>query len=332
MNPGDPSARSRAIALLLLANLLWGLSFPLIKAQGLLHAALLPDAGAWFSALLTVAPRFLLATLALLAFRPGVVRDTTAGEWRHGALLGLAAAGGMLLQNAALSYTSASTSAFLTQFYALLIPAWLALRARRWPAPQVWIACTLVLSGVAVLAGFNPFAAASFAAFSLGRGELGTLLCSVFFMAQILLLERAARAGQRAFPLTFVMFATEAVVFCGLSVVLAPDAAALVLPWFSPAWFALTAALTVGCTLVAFGLMNTCQPRISATEAGLLYCIEPVFAAGLALFLPAVLSRWTGVSYANEAASWSLLAGGGLITAANVLLQLRPPPPAVPER
>lgn len=317
------SVRARAIGMLLVANLLWGLSFPLVKATGLLHATLVPDGGSWFAAVYTVAPRFLLATLVLLAFRPAVLRGATASEWRQGLILGLSGAAGMLLQNDALQYTAASTSAFLTQFYALLIPAWLAWRVRRLPVPPVWLACGLVLAGVAVLSGFHPFAAGE-SPLRFGRGEAETLLCSVFFMVQIFALERAEFAGNRTLPITFVMFATEAVLFAGLAFATAPDVAALVRPWQSPAWLGLTAALTVFCTLGAFGLMTAFQPRITATEAGLLYCLEPVFAAALALFLPGWLSVWTGISYANETLTAGLLAGGALITAANVLLQLRP--------
>lgn len=317
------SVRARAIGMLLVANLLWGLSFPLVKATGLLHATLVPDGGSWFAAVYTVAPRFLLATLVLLAFRPAVLRGATASEWRQGLILGLSGAAGMLSKNDALQYTAASTSAFLTQFYALLIPAWLAWRVRRLPVPPVWLACGLVLAGVAVLSGFHPFAAGE-SPLRFGRGEAETLLCSVFFMVQIFALERAEFAGNRTLPITFVMFATEAVLFAGLAFATAPDVAALVRPWQSPAWLGLTAALTVFCTLGAFGLMTAFQPRITATEAGLLYCLEPVFAAALALFLPGWLSVWTGISYANETLTAGLLAGGALITAANVLLQLRP--------
>jgi hypothetical protein len=43
------------------------------------------------------------------------------------------------------------------------------------------------------------------------------------------------------------------------------------------------------------------------------------------VFLPAIFSVWAGIAYANEAATWTLLVGGGLITAANVLIQLKPP-------
>jgi drug/metabolite transporter (DMT)-like permease len=82
--------------------------------------------------------------------------------------------------------------------------------------------------------------------------------------------------------------------------------------------------LTLVCTLAAFLLMNHWQRYLEATEAGLIYCAEPVFASLLALFLPAWLAAMSGAVYANEAASMRLLIGGGLITVANICSQLRP--------
>jgi len=115
-------------------------------------------------------------------------------------------------------------------------------------------------------------------------------------------------------------------VFAGAAVLLAPTWPALLKPWTSPAWLTLTLTLTAFCTLGAYSIMNAWQPKISTTEAGLIYCIEPIFGSALALFLPGLLSIWVGIHYANETATWTLLAGGSLITIANVLLQLRPPP------
>jgi drug/metabolite transporter (DMT)-like permease len=77
------------------------------------------------------------------------------------------------------------------------------------------------------------------------------------------------------------------------------------------------------CTIAAFLLMNRWQRQVTATEAGLVYCAEPVFVSLLALFLPGWLSHWAGVNYPNEQLTVRLLLGGGLITAANVLLQSR---------
>lgn len=316
------AVRRRAILQLLLANLLWGLSFPLIKALVLVQERLLPGAGGAYPALLTVAPRFVLAVLVLLAWRPGEAWRATAREWRQGLLLGLFAAGGMLWQNDGLRFTSASTSAFLTQLYAVLIPVWVGLHARRNPGPAVWLAVLLVLAGTAVLGGFNPFGGDGL---RFGRGEIETLLGSLFFMGQILVLGRPEFAGNRAAKITFTMFATEAVLFSGLAVATAPDATALVVPWTSSAWVGIVVLLCGFCTLGAFSLMNLAQPKISATEAGLIYCFEPPFAAALAWFLPGWISPWAGVDYPNESLTWTLLVGGLLITAANVVVQWRPP-------
>jgi drug/metabolite transporter (DMT)-like permease len=84
--------------------------------------------------------------------------------------------------------------------------------------------------------------------------------------------------------------------------------------------------LALGCTLGAYAVMNRWQPHLPATEAGLIYCSEPVFTSVLALFLPGLLSRLPGISYADERLLPRLLIGGGLITAANVLVLWRPAP------
>ncbi len=308
--------RARAIVLLTVATLVWGLSFPLIKSLGLLQQTLVPGSGSWLVTVCTVAPRFLLAGAAL----------AVVGAWRHGrpaALevrqgLGLALflGLGLLLQVDGLQSTDASVSAFLTQLYAVLIPLWVALRTRRPPRWTVAAACVLVVAGVGVLGRVD------LRAFRLGRGEVETILGSLFFTAQILWLERREFAGNRVLPTTAVMFLAVGAAFGAAALLLAPEPAALLALVGSPAWQGLTLTLTVACTVFCFVVMNACQPRITATEAGLIYTLEPVSASALALFLPVLLSRWTGIAYANETLTWHLVVGGVLLTAANVLVQL----------
>ena len=305
--------------MLLLANFCWGLSFPLIKAITLLHARLMPEAGTWFSTVYTVAPRFLLAVaLMALWYRKRLGRPSRL-ELLQGAVIGSFAAGGMLLQNDGLQFTAASTSAFLTQLYAVMIPVWLAVRKQHNPGKFVWLSCGLVLVGVGILGHFDPYS------LHFGRGEWETILSSFFFMGQILWLEKRKFAANRPLPVTFVMFTTEAAIFIALALIMAPSTGALIVPWQNGAWLGLTTALTLFCTVAAFSLMNAWQPKISATEAGLMYCIEPIFGSLLALFLPAWISQWAGINYANERVTWTLLIGGGLITLANLVIQRRPP-------
>jgi drug/metabolite transporter (DMT)-like permease len=303
--------------MLVVANFYWGLSFPVIKAIALLHAKLSPEAGSWFTAIYSLAPRFLLAVLIMVALRPRDGWRATASEWRQGLMLGGFATAGMLFQNDGLQFTAASTSAFLTQFSAILIPVWLALRARHNPGWFVWACCGLVLAGVAILGRLD------WRELRFGRGEAETLLSSLFFMGQILTLSRKDFAANRPEKITFVMFAFEAVAFWILAAATAPSASALLVPWSSGAWLGLTGILTVLCTIGAFSVMNRWQPKISATEAGLIYCIEPIFGSLMALCLPALFSIWAAIDYPNETATWTLLVGGGLITVANVLLQVK---------
>lgn len=320
MSAPDRAGHTRAVLMLVLATLLWGVSFPLVKVIALAHRAVLPASGTWFITAYTVAPRFLLGTAVLLLVLRNQLRTFTRLELKQGALIGLAIGGGMLFQNDGLQFTSASTSAFLTQLYSVMIPVWIAWRLRRWPPGIVLLCSALVLAGVAILGRFD------FRAMHLGRGETETLVSSVFFMMQIFLLDRKEFAANRALPVTLAMFVTQAVLFSGMALGTAPHPADVLVPWASGPWLLFTVLLTLFCTLGAFILMNTWQPRITATEAGLIYCVEPVFTAIMALFLPAWFSAWGRVDYPNEQVTWHLLAGGGLITAANVLLQLKPLP------
>ena len=83
------------------------------------------------------------------------------------------------------------------------------------------------------------------------------------------------------------------------------------------------ASLIVVCTLTGYLIMNRWQRQVTATEAGLIYCIEPVCASALALFLPALFSGWASIHYPNEQLTARLIIGGVLVTAANLLLQSR---------
>ena len=95
----------------------------------------------------------------------------------------------------------------------------------------------------------------------------------------------------------------------------------------SPGVLMLTAILAVVCTVYSYTTMTHWQPRVTATQAGLIYATEPVFASAWALFLPDWYSAFAGLNYANERLSWQLFAGGGLILVANLLLIARPDQP-----
>ena len=307
----------QAIRALVFCTAMWALSFPAMKALALEQHKLLPDAGSWFFTSLGVLYRFGAAGLLLLLFNVSALKTISRREMEQGLALAFFGAGGILFQMDGLAYTLASTSAFLTQGYCLFIPLWVALVNRRCPSLKIFLSTLLVLAGVAVLANVN------FHSFKLGRGELETLIASLMFTGQILLLENPRYAANRPGNFSTVMLLGIALLCLPLVWATAPSAAACLRAYASPAACGLLAVLVVFCTVIAYTLMNRWQRHVSATEAGLIYCIEPVIASVLALFLPGWLSHWSDVNYANEQLTLRLLLGGGLITVANVLLQSR---------
>ena len=298
--------------MLLLATLGWGVSFPLMKVLLLVQHQLAPTASAGWLTAQSVAVRFGLAALLLAGLAPRRLRQIRRSEWKLGLGLGLLNGGGILLQMTGLSQTLASTSAFLTSAYVVIIPVTLALQRRRWPSAVLIGSCALVIVGLSILSQVD------WRHFRLGPGEQLTLLAALFFSGAILWLDRPEFAATDKFAGSIIMFATTAALF---------------LPAFAWTWSAcgviyqsgtvwILVAILVGlCTVLAFTLMNVWQPHLAPTQAGLIYCAEPVVASVCALGLPAWLAQLGQVDYANETLTASLLIGGGLITLANGLAQ-----------
>jgi drug/metabolite transporter (DMT)-like permease len=173
-----------------------------------------------------------------------------------------------------------------------------------------------VLVGMAVLVNLNPLA------IRLERGELETLASSVLFTAQILCVESPRYASNRPQSFTTIMLLAMGLFAVPIVLLTAPDVSTCIRICHSPPFWGLQSVLVLVCSISPFLLMNRWQREVTATEAGLVYCAEPVVVSLLALFLPGLLSHWAGVDYPNEQMSVRLALGGGLITAANVLLQV----------
>lgn len=309
--------RSRAVAMLILATPCWGLSFPVMKALALEQQALIPGGTSWFFTALGVCLRFTSAGILLLPILFYLRQKISQREFEQGIILAIFGGIGILFQMDGLAYTAASTSAFLTQGYCVYIPIWMALRLRHSPTRKTMFCVALVIIGTAILANLDP------RALKLGRGEIETIISSFFFTAQILTLEHSRYTANRPLPFSIVMFFAMGVLSLPVIMATAPHVSACMQAYASWPTIGYMAILVVICTLTAYMIMNHWQSHVTATEAGLIYCLEPVFASTFALFLPGIFSAWTTISYPNEQITARLLVGGALITAANVLLQFK---------
>lgn len=305
--------RLRAVTALLFACVFWGLGFPVVK--GLTLAAAKADHGvsSWFLAAFFIGTRFLVAAGVLAAVTSAA---PSRREVLQGVLLGAITGVGMLFQLDGLVYTEASTNAFLTQGYIVLLPFGSTVLSRRAPPLRVIFCSLFVLVGLAILARFDP------RTLSIGRGEAETLTAATCFTFQILLLDAARFRKNRTGPVSVVMFTTMFLVTLPALVGSARGVRDLAIPLAAPgavAYFAVIVALP---TIGSFVLMNRYQRLVTATEAGIIYATEPVFASAFAMILPTWISRVSGISYANETLDARIATGGALVVCANVLLAL----------
>jgi drug/metabolite transporter (DMT)-like permease len=313
-----------AALVLFLATPIWGASFLAMKALGLLQEKHLAATGTWFITSLSVFLRFAISALVLGLWKGSTVRKANRLEWWQGGGLGFFCGLGILFQMDGVQHTAASTSAFLTQCYCILVPATHALHSRKLPGKSLGLGCFLVMVGMFILSGVN------LSHLQLGRGELESILGALLFTGQILWLERPLFRENRSLVVSFVMFAVIALLV--LPVLLFSGGSWSQAQAFvnnGPALW-LIGFLTFGSTLGAYCIMNYWQPHLPATEAGLIYCCEPLFTSLFALFLPGWLSVAFNLHYVNEVLTARLLVGGGLITAANLLVILTIPQPSTP--
>src|SRR2546429_5636046 len=102
--------RVKAIQMLVLANLFWGLSFPTTKALAMTQQSLLPAASSWFIASLCVVYRFAAAALILLLLSARTLKQTTCLELEQGLGPGVFSGIGNLPQVGGSASTSPRTS------------------------------------------------------------------------------------------------------------------------------------------------------------------------------------------------------------------------------
>jgi drug/metabolite transporter (DMT)-like permease len=293
-----------AEAALVLVSLLWGVSFPLMKHWQ--NAAKECPGGGLLSGVTLIALRMALALALVALFTPRLLRGATRREHLAGAAVGLAFGSGFALQTWGLAFTTPSRSAFFTSLCSAWTPVvgWLFLRLRVRP---------LTLAGLAL----GVIGAAFFVEdeWRLGFGETLTLVASLFFVGQILLLDRLGR-GIDSSRMTPAFFLTTALIALavGESVALSSCGNIAWVSWVRGMladWSVVLAVIVLGLfpTFLAFQLMNRFQPRVSANRAALIYLLEPVFTA--------IIS----VSLGMEALTWALVLGGGFILTGNILVE-----------
>jgi drug/metabolite transporter (DMT)-like permease len=331
-----------AIGALVAVNALWGFSFPVVKAVneifdarfGISHSG----ESSIFRAIVAswmVGVRFSLAFVLIVLCCYSLTRRATRSEWIAGFWIGIFFFAGLVLQIFGLATIPASRSGFLTSLTTIFTPLLSAMWFRRMPARTMTAGALIALGGVAVLTGLLEIDSGGIrlAADAHQRWTLGdslTTLGSFFFSFQVLLLDYYGRRLNTV-AVTPSMFLTTAVLgWLSVALILGTplrlgagvtgmSIGTLTSITMDPIFLVSMLLLAFFCSLLSFGWMNRFQPYVTATQAAVIYSLEPVFASSWALFLPGLLSMATGIVHPNEELTWSLWMGGILILVANVV-------------
>lgn len=253
--------RLRGTLMLLAASFFWGTTF---VAQILGMDGLGPYTYA--------AARFALGVLFIGAlwflYRDKRAEQRRVGTFRSGFRagipVGLAMFVGVTLQQVALLYTTAGKTAFITTVYIVLVPLAAVLLGQRVRAVQ-WGGAVLAFAGVYFLSAHGEI--------TINTGDLLVLICSFFWMAQILLIDRYARA-------------VDAIELCFMQMIVCTiGSAVLAAIYESFAWIDIWGAAVpiLYAGLFSCGVAYTCQilgqAYVEPTQAAILMSTEAIFAA-----------------------------------------------------
>lgn len=242
-----------AIVSMVAISALWGSTFMMVKeALNGVHPLTLTSF------------RFLMASFLLLPWvfkKRSSFRDALPAGCYLGIFLWIL----YLTQTWGLSFTSASNSGFLTGLFIIFIPIFLffvsGIRIGKFQIFTIGLA----IFGVWLLTG-------GVDEFNIGDGL--TVLCAAAYAAHVLLIDRYAKSSLEPVHLAFIQFLLVGIL-CLLPALPLGKRAFLIDPsvWDSIIF------LTLFPTLLAFFIQLWAQKFVSPVKAGLIYTLEPAFAA-----------------------------------------------------
>ncbi|NEI71406.1 EamA family transporter [Rhizobium lusitanum] len=258
-------SRIQANLLLLVAAAIWGGGF---VAQSTAMKSIGPF---WFIGL-----RFAVATMVVLPFvwleKKKARKPLTSRNWLVFLLIGLSLFGGAATQQLGLLTTTVTNSSFITGLYVVFVPLIAVIFLRRSPHWIIWPAALMALCGIYLLSG------GSFS--RLTTGDFLTVICALFWAAQITLAGTAVNETGRPLGISATQFAVCAVLALGVAATIEPISLADIRA-------ALGEILYVGVfsSGLAFALQVIGQRYTTAPQAAIFLSSEALFGASLGALL-----------------------------------------------
>lgn len=286
--PSNSPRRLTPDLLLIAVTAVWGGTFIVVKT-----------ALQWSGPFTFVALRFGLAALLLGAVSWRRLRGLTAMELRGGVLIGVAVFFGYSLQTIGLREISSSASAFYTAMYLPMVPLLQIILFRTLPRLQAWVGVGLACVGMVLLSKPDG------ASLVIGHGAMVTMTGALAMAFEILLISRFAHHGELR-RLALLQLVTVAVL-ASLSALLSGEPA----PQFGGGFVICLVVMALISAFIQLAI-TWAQRTVPATRATVIYALEPVWAAGVGVFI-------------GDRLGILGFAGGALIVVAVLVTELRLP-------
>jgi drug/metabolite transporter (DMT)-like permease len=274
---------------LLATAVAWGAAFAVLK-----------DTLNTFQPMTLLAVRFAFAAVILsLVF----IRRVSRMRWpdvKAGFIVGFFLFLGFIAQTYGLVYTTAGKNAFLTTTYVVVVPFMGWALTRRFPGFHAFLSAGLCIAGV----GFLTLGGEGVGGFN--KGDALTLLCAVFYSAQLMSIDHYAK---RMDPIVLAVTQMIAmVVFCGMFAIPLETWPSAI----SPRGMIGMAYLVLFATVLAFAVQMTAQRHSPPTHVSLILSTESFFGA------------LTGVLFLGEQFTAKMTVGAVLVFGAILVTEVLP--------
>ncbi|MGD8847052.1 MAG: DMT family transporter [Desulfobacteraceae bacterium] len=286
----EPYRQYWAEFILVTVTIFWGGTFPLVK-----------DAIEEIPVMAFLWIRFALAAAILLVWAGWAqVRSLGKSGWFRGLWLGVLLFASYAFQTFGLALTSSANAAFVTGLNVVWVPLLAGPLLSKPPAAGSRIGVVCALIGLFMLTYQAPW--------RLNPGDALVLVCSLFVAFHVLGLD-AWTHGYDGRALAFVQIGTMAVLSLAGSLMFEPVTWPRV--WTPKVYWAIIIC-SLFATVYAFWAMTVFQKMTTPTRAALIYTLEPVFGAMVA------------VLYAGERLTGIAWTGGVLIVIGMIVAEIWP--------
>ncbi len=251
----------RAGILLLITTFFWGVTFTIVK-----------DAIQVVDVFVFLSQRFLAAFIIMLPLALLRVRFMNRQLAWHGLILGILLFASYAFQTVALKYTSASNTGFLTGLSVVIVPLLGVFFFRQSVGKNIKWGVSLAVVGLFLLCTNG--------AWTFNNGDLLAAICGGCVALHLLFTSEFSRSSHSdVYLLTTLQLGGVAL----LSVATAQLNGHHVLVWRPEIGWSLVICVLIA-TVFAFLVQTSMQRFISPAHTALIFCTEPVFAAGYAYF------------------------------------------------